>query len=230
MVAPPLELRADNAADIVARLRAHPAPLRTRLPNPRAIRARQLWDETVAGTDPDRDAYVEAFSTRLRETAAVAPAIDPYVGEALTLAATLIADSWLRVRITEDLAGRRAGHVRIDTFDAAKARRAPGRERFIAVAIEPYERAERAYCEVALGDLHVPVRYLAPHADCSGALAIVDAAWDGPQRAAALARFGRPLLVAGTSGAYEAVTPAAVYDPLAPEALAAAIRAVLRFG
>lgn len=230
MVAPPLELRTDNAADVVARLRAHPAPLRTRLPNPRAVRARHLWDETVASTDPDRDAYAETFLARVRETSAIVPATDPLVGEALALAATLIADSWLRVRITEHVAGRRAVRVRIDTFAAAKVQRAPGRERFIAVAIAPYERAERTFCEVALGDLHVPVRYVAPEADCSGAVAIVDAAWDGPERAAALQRFGRPLVVAGTSGAHEAVAPAAVYDPLAPDGLATAIRAALRFG
>jgi hypothetical protein len=230
VVAPPLELRTDNAADVVARLRAHPSPLRTRLPNPRAVRARRLWDETLASAEPDRDAYAETFQARLRAAGVTAPATDPLVGEAIALAATLIADSWLRVRITEDVAGRRARGVRIDPFAAVAVERPPGRERFIAVAIAPYERAERTFCAVALGDLHVPVRYLAPEADCSGALAIVDAAWDGPERAAALRRFGRPLVVAGTSGACETVAPAAVYDPLAPEGLATAIRAALRFG
>ncbi len=230
MVDAPLELTPANAADIVAALRAHPAPLRTRIPNPRAVLARRLWDETIASADADRDAYTETFLARRRATPALTPAVDPLVGEALALAATLIADSWLRVRITEDVAGRRAGRVRIDASGAANLRREPGRERFIAVALAPYERAEEAYCQVALGDLHVPVRYVAPDADCTGALAIVDAAWDGPQRAAALTRFGRPLVVAATSGAHETLAAAAVYDPLFPDGLAEAIRSVLRLG
>jgi hypothetical protein len=226
----PLELTPSNAADIVAALRAHAAPLRTRWPNPHAVHARRLWDETIARADADRDAYTETFAARRRATPGAAVAVDPLVGEALALAATLIADSWLRVRITEDVAGRRAGRVRIDPSGASDVRRAPSRERFVAVAIAPYERAEEAYCHVALGDLHVPVRYVAPDADCSGALAIVDAAWDGPQRAAALTRFGRPLIVAASSGAHETLAPAGVYDPLAPGELAEAIRAVLRLG
>jgi len=230
MIDAPLELTHANAADIVAALRAHPAPLRTRIPNPRAVLARRLWDETVASAVADRDAYLETFLARRRTAAVPAVTIDPLAGEAVALAATLIADSWLRVRRTEEIAGRRAGRVRIDAFAAVNVRREPGPERFIAVAIAPYERAEDAYCRVALGDLHLPVRYVAPDADCSGALAIVDAAWDGPQRAAALTRFGRPLVVANTSGAHETLAPAAVYDPFDPDQLAGAIRAVLRLG
>jgi hypothetical protein len=230
MVDAPLELTPANAADIVAALRAHPAPLRTRIPNPRAVLARRLWDETVASADADRDAYAEAFAERLRARPAPTATVDPLVGEAVARAATLIADSWLRVRVTEDVAGRRAGRVRIDASSAVNLRQDPASTRFIAVAIAPDERAEDAYCRVALGDLHIPVRYVAPEGDCSGALAIVDAAWDGPQRAAALTRFGRPLLVAATSGAHETLAPAAVYDPLVPDGLAEAIRAVLRLG
>jgi hypothetical protein len=226
----PLELTPSNAADVVAALRAHAAPLRTRIPNPRAVLARRLWDETVASADADRDAYRETFLARRRAAALPAAAPDPLAGEAVALAATLIADSWLRVHVTEEHAGRRAGRVRIDAPAAVNLRRQAGPERFVAVAIAPYERAEDAYCRVALGDLHVPVRYVPPDGDCSGALAIVDAAWDTPQRAAALTRFGRPLVVASTSGAHEALAPAAVYDPLAPDGLAEAIRAVLRFG
>ena len=230
MVDAPLELTPSNAADIVAALRAMPAPLRTRLPNPRATIARRLWDETIASAEADRDAYAETFFARVRATPPLSATVDPLVGEALALAATLIADSWLRVRITEDVAGRRAGRVRIDASGAVDVRRDPGPDRFVAVAIAPYERAEEAYCHVALGDLHVPVRYVAPDADCGGALAIVDAAWDAPQRAAALTRFGRPLIVASTSGAHEALAPAAVYDPFTTDSLSEAIRAVLRLG
>jgi len=226
----PLELTLSNAANVVAGLRAHPAPLRTRLPNPRAVLARRLWDETIAAADADRDAYAEIFRERVRAASPPSATLDPLVGEALALAATLIADSWLRVRITEDVAGRRAGRVRIDASAAVNLRREPAPERYVAVAIAPYERAEEAFCQVALGDLHVPVRYLGPDADCTGALAIVDAAWDGPQRAAALTRFGRPLLVAASSGAHETLAPAAVYDPFAPDSLAEAIRAVMRLG
>ena len=230
MVATTPELRDDNVADVLLALRAQRAPLRTLLVDPVADLARAIWLRIEAESDPDRDVRLEALQAVRADLKRPTIALDPGVAEALALTDTLLADSWTRVRVTEARAGRHATRVTLDAPLAHWPAASPGREPFVAVSVGEEERAERAFCQVALGDLHVPVRFLGPDEDAAGALVIVDADWRYPQRAAGLTRFGRPLIVASTSGAHELVAPVAVYDPLVPEMLADGIRAALRFG
>ena len=226
----PLELDDATIARVLADLKRARTSVRTRLTLPRAAFARSIWDRIAHTVEPDRHARLEAVVHARTHTAPPAPQIDPRLAAILAHADALHADSWLRVRAFEARAGRRARRVTIDVPYASPPRAPRAAERFIAVAIANDAHAERACIEVALGDLHLPVRYAPPGDACRGALAIVDADWGDSQPAAGLARLGRPLIVPSTSGAHERAAPAAVYDPLVPEMLAEAVRTVLRLG
>jgi len=225
-----LELDGGNVAEIVAALRERPAPVRTRITHPAADAARRMWQQLDADVEPGREARWEAIAGARAAHRPATPPADPRFAEVLARATVLQADSWLRVRATEARAGTYARHVAIESPEYSSSVAPRGPVAYLAVALEEDERVERAFMEVALGDLHVPVRYVRFGETCAGARVIVDGDWDSPRRGAMLTGFGRPVIVASTSGAHETIGPAAVYDPRYPEMLAEAVRAALRLG
>jgi hypothetical protein len=225
-----LELREETVESVLAAVRTTAVPVRARFANPRADLARQIWLDIDREIEQDRDARWEAIA-RMRVKAAPAPTIvDPRITEVVERASSIHADSRLRLQTVEALAGIHAMHSAIDEPPVAVPPSEGATPPFIAVAHDGTERGERTFMEVALGDLHIPVRYVRFAEECRGAAVIIDGDWRESLRARSLVAYGRPVIVASTSGAHEWPTASAVYDPLVPESLAEAVRAALRLG